>query len=310
MRRVVTLLAALCLAGLAPVLSSCANKEVEHPSPSAQPHASASGHASADGHAAAPETSGAASAGHHAHAAASASAGAHATHWTYGGDTGPSFWGDLETKNATCKTGTKQSPIDIPTKPDPGTKDKDAAKLSVDYLPIAMSIQNNGHAIVVPNQANNYLMLGKKRYELLQLHFHSPSEHTIAGKRFELEMHLVHKAGDGQLAVVGVLFGAGDTPEQLADLFKRLPKEVTSEAQPVKAKPLNVAPLVSLAEGYYHYDGSLTTPPCSEGVLWFVMKKNFAIGQKDVDRYRELFGGRTNRMVMPLGDRKVFEMKP
>ncbi|MBM3524256.1 MAG: carbonic anhydrase family protein, partial [Alphaproteobacteria bacterium] len=181
--------------------------------------------------------------------------------------------------------------------------------LSVDYLPVPLAIHNDGHVVELVNQANNYLTIGPRRFELLRVQFHSPSEHTLAGKRFELEMHLVHRSADGAIAIVAVLFGPGETAPALADLWKKLPKQISAEALLVKGKPFDVGSLVELSEGYYRYDGSETMPPCAEGVTWFVMKKTHTVATKDVERYRELFGGRTNRMVMPLGSRRLVELK-
>ena len=228
--------------------------------------------------------------------------------WTYGGETGPSFWGNLSPAFVACKSGNRQSPIDIPGKVD--VAGKEAPRLSVDYLPVPLSIQNDGHGVRIANVANNYLTVSGKRFELLELVFHSPSEHTIAGKRFEVELQLVHKSSEGKLAVVAVLFAQGETAPELAEVWKRLPKQPTEAPQLVKGKPFDVAPLVGLSDGYYAYEGSQTMPPCTEGVAWFISKKTHTIASKDVERYRALFGGRTNRMVMPLGDRKVVELKP
>ncbi|MBM4357684.1 MAG: carbonic anhydrase family protein [Deltaproteobacteria bacterium] len=287
--------------------------------------------------------------------------------WTYGGDTGPSFWGDLRPEYAPCKVGAMQSPVDFPSRREappakekpkakpaekpkdkaaekPGDKPREAAtekaaekpkarakakdkakeppkevvvgslaagtRLSVDYLPIPLALRNDGHTVEVTNRANNYLTLDGKRFELLAVQFHSPSEHTFAGRRFDLEMQLVHKASDGKTAIVAVVFEPGVTVEPLLDLWKRLPKQPSPEPVAVKGKPFDVGPLVALAEGYYAYEGSWTTPPCTEGVIWLVMKKPQTIGAKEVERYRDLFSGRTNRMVMPLGDRPVFELRP
>jgi carbonic anhydrase len=406
------LLASLALVGIL----GCASKDAEHPSPSASPSGSAapSAEASADaapsaapsasaapsvtaapsasGEAAPPSASAAASASPSAASSAPPSTGGAA--WSYGGSTGPSFWGDLSAAYAPCKEGAQQSPIDIPSRIDAapkaggrggvrprdaakdaakdkggakdaakdaakdkggakdaakdkggakdaakdkgGAKDaakdkggaKDAAKdkgkapesreagpqvlgpLSLDYLPVPLAIHNDGHVVELVNQANNYLTIGPKRFELLRVQFHSPSEHTLAGKRFDLEMHLVHRAADGAIAIVAVLFGPGETAPALADLWKKLPKQVSAEALLVKGKPFDLGSLVDLTEGYYSYDGSETMPPCVEGVTWFVMKKTHTVATKDVERYRDLFGGRTNRMVMPLGSRRLVENKP
>ncbi|MSP23595.1 MAG: carbonic anhydrase family protein [Myxococcales bacterium] len=183
-------------------------------------------------------------------------------------------------------------------------------KVSVDYLPIALVIQNNGHTVLVENRANNYITIGDKRFELLQFHMHSPSEHTVQGKHSELEIHFVHKSADGQLAVIGVMFDKGEPNPVLTELWAKLPKTVSSEPAAVKSKPVDMASLISLAEGFWHYTGSLTTPPCSEGVLFFIQKKTLSIGEKEIERYRALFGGRTNRPLQPLGDRRVQDLLP
>ncbi len=184
------------------------------------------------------------------------------------------------------------------------------AKLTVDYLPLPLLIHNNGHAVRLENRSNNYITVGGKRFELLEFHMHSPSEHTVAGKPFDLELHLVHKSATGQLAVLGILFEKGAANEILGELMRKLPKTTSPTPEPIKGKPVDVAALVSLAEGYWHYPGSLTTPPCKEGVLWFVQKKTRTLDERDIEKYRALFGGRTNRTVQALGDRHVLELTP
>ena len=304
-----------------------------------------------------------------ASAGAAPSAAASSSHpaWTYGGSTGPSFWGDLHTDFAPCKAGTRQSPIDLPSSAErvslpgaskpgtskpgtskPGTSKPDTSKsdlgkktskpegaakkaataggpaskarpaasdpqaLSVDYLPFPALVRNDGWAIEITNRSNNYATVGGKRFELLHAQFRSPSEHTIAGKRYELELQLRHKAGDGAQIAVAILFERGATPKTLAELWKRLPPRPSDEpeAPPPKAKPFDANALLSLADGYFVYEGSQTTPPCEEQLTWFVVKHPSTIAPRDVERYRELFGGRTNRMVMPLGDRTVTELVP
>jgi carbonic anhydrase len=258
------------------------------------------------------------------------------TAWAYGGAKGPSFWGDLQREYALCEKGAKQSPIELParpreaksarvtkgkdaaTKPAPSSSAKpsksatpratahsDAPDVHVDYLPVPLLLENDGAAVRVINEANNYLTIDGKRFELLHAEFHSPSEHTFGGERFELELQLFHKAGDGSVAVVAVVFERGETAPELAEVWSRLPKERTSEPIAVKGKRFDVGRLVSLSEGYYVYDGSETRPPCREGITWIVAKHVSSIDAKEVDRYRDLFGGRTNRMVMPLGERRI-----
>lgn len=271
----------------------------------------------------APSGSAAAEEGEHAGASASASGsaghgeknakkGSHADHpWTYSGEKGPSHWGELDPKWEACRAGKAQSPVDLPSKPDfPKMSVKDAPKgaddaLTIDYVDVPLRVLNNGHTIQVANQGDSYILVGEKRYDLVQFHFHSPSEHTVAGERFPLEAHFVHKSEDGQLAVVGAFFQVGEPGPELAELWRKAPKEETEEPIAAPKKVLDVSTIVSTREGYFAYAGSLTTPPCSEGVRWFVLKHVSTIDKKTVDAFREWFEGRTNRPIQPLGDRSV-----
>lgn len=254
------------------------------------------------------------------HAAASASAaphgeksakkGAHHDHpWTYSGEKGPSHWGELDPKWDACRIGKAQSPVDLPERPDfpkIPSKGKGAEDvLTIDYVDVPLRVLNNGHTIQVANQGDSYILVGDKRYDLVQFHFHSPSEHTLAGERFPLEVHFVHKSEDGQLAVVGAFFQIGEPAPELAELWRKAPKEETEEPVAPPKKVLDVTKIASTREGYFSYAGSLTTPPCSEGVRWFVLKHVSSVDKKTVDAFREWFEGRTNRPIQPLGERAV-----
>jgi carbonic anhydrase len=217
------------------------------------------------------------------------------------------FWGELNKDWALCGSGKAQSPIDVPSTTEPA---KGQPRLSVDYLPVPLHISNSGHTIQIDNIGNNYITVGKKRYELLYFNFHSPSEHTIAGKRYDVEMHLVHKAADKSLAIVGVLFEKGEASEALKLVWKKMPKEVTDKPVIVKKKSVDLSSLMSLREGYVSYTGSLTTPPCSEGVNWFLLKKAHTVSAKQIKQFRERMQGRNNRLLQPLEGRKVYSFKP
>ena len=298
------------------VLSACANKDAEHPENGdadagvdAAPQASGSAVSSAMASASAmppgsssamPATSGSAMAGDKPPAPV-------ASDWTYGGERGAVFWGDLKPEWATCKTGQLQSPVDLPSQPEPG---KEIAKLSIDYLPIPLRIVNTGRTIRVNNIGNNYISLDKTRFELLYFEFHSPSEHTLAGKRYELELQLVHKGADGTLAVVAVMFEKGNASDAFKETWKRVPKVASEKEVVVKGKTVDLSGITSLREGYDHYTGSLTSPPCTEGVSWYVLKKVHQVAAKQIDEFRALTGGRSNRLIQPLGERKVFTVKP
>jgi carbonic anhydrase len=155
-------------------------------------------------------------------AALGASAGAgeagHAPHWTYHGAEGPAHWGELAPEFATCKAGREQSPVDIVA----GAPSAQSA-LGFAYTPQALQITNNGHTIQVDRAQGGTLSVGDARYALAQFHFHGPSEHTVTGKHYPLELHLVHKASDGTLAVVGVLIEQGAANPALAPIVAHLP---------------------------------------------------------------------------------------
>ncbi len=217
--------------------------------------------------------------------------------------------GKAAAKDGKAKDGKANGKPDAVAKP-LVTISASASKLSIDYLPIPLVIKNNGNTIQVDNTANNYITIGKTRYELLQLHLHSPSEHTLAGKRFDLELHLVHQSAAKRLAVVALLFDKGEANTALKNLWRKAPSEVSDKAVAFKKKNIDLSAMLSLREGYYHYQGSLTKPPCSEGVGWYVLKKTYTVAGKNVQRLRKLLGGRNNRMIQPLGGRQVVLFKP
>lgn len=224
--------------------------------------------------------------------------------WGYTGDRGPQSWGELDPKWEQCGIGKAQSPIDLPSMGDEPRSQSD--KLSVDYMSIPLRIKNSGHTLEVQNRTDSFLMVGSKRFDLLQFQFRSPSEHTLAGQRFPLEVQFVNKARDGELAILAVLLEAGDANKTLEEVWRKMPKSETQDYVNHEKKLLSVSDLISLSEGYYAYEGSLTTPPCSEGVRWFVAKETQEIEQRSVDQLRNVLGGRSNRPVQPVGDRKVF----
>ncbi len=277
-------------------LANCSTSEAAEKKSDPHAEGSASGaHGDASGHASAH-----ASAEHSAHAA-------HNDHpWLYTGDKGPPKWGELDPKWEACSIGKDQSPIDLPSVGEDASGTQE--KLSVDYMTIPLRVKNNGHTIEVQNRTDSFITVGTKRYDLLQFHFHSPSEHTIGGQRYPLEVHFVNKSRDGELAVVGVLFETGDINEALSEIWKKMPRQETQDYVNNEKKLVDVSSVISLSEGYYHYPGSLTTPPCSEGVRWFVMKETKEIEKRSVDLFREVLGGRSNRPVQPLGSRKVLFM--
>jgi carbonic anhydrase len=215
-----------------------------------------------------------------------------APHWDYkDADT----WGDLSPAFAACKTGKQQSPIDItPAK-------SDASDIVFDYRPTKATVKDNGHTYQVDLAPGSGVNIDDKRYDLLQFHVHTPSEHTIAGEAYALEVHLVHKSADGKLAVIGVLVDRGAANPGLAAAWKKLPKPDKTESV---RKPFDPAALLPADRTVFRYEGSLTTPPCGEGVLWNVMRHTVSHAGNDIDVVRARFGDNA-RPVQAMGARKL-----
>ncbi|MGJ4940058.1 carbonic anhydrase [Bradyrhizobium sp. HKCCYLS1011] len=208
---------------------------------------------------------------------------ADAAHWSYEGDTGPAKWGDLDAADKVCGIGTQQSPIDIenPTKarlPDP--------KLS--WSRTADTIINNGHTIQLNfADGSSTLKLGDTTYKLVQMHFHRPSEHQIGGKNFPMEAHFVHRAESGRLAVIGVLMTTGHPNPVFAQIVSTMPPQ---EGPAVKADPrIDPNVLLPARRSYYRYEGSLTTPPCSEVVEWLLLTNPISVAEADVAKFAKLY---------------------
>jgi carbonic anhydrase len=233
---------------------------------------------------------------------------AHAPHWSYEGAESPSHWADLSPEFKTCGVGHGQSPIDIVTSAAtavvPDAAGFAAARFgTVTRTPVPVDIVNNGHTVQIDAVGSGALVIGSERYELQQFHFHDPSEHTVDGRSFPLEAHFVHKAADGKLAVIGVLFEEGAENKALEPFWKVLPK---SAGAPVALGRggVNIDTLLPAAHEVYRYSGSLTTPPCSEAVSWFVMKSHATASAAQIAAFRAIIHD-DNRPVQPLNARAI-----
>ena len=224
-----------------------------------------------------------------------------AAHWSYEGAEGPEHWGELSHDYASCKEGKHQSPINLT---DAHTGKLDGIKFS--YKANPKEIVNNGHTIQVNMNEGSTITVGGKIYKLLQFHFHSPSEHTVDGKPADMVAHFVHKADDGQLGVVGVLLKKGKSNATLAELWKNIPANA-GDKKDLKGK-INVSKLMPGNKSYYNYSGSLTTPPCSEGVNWMVLKNTMDVSADQVAAFTKLFP-HSVRPVQPLNDRAITASK-
>lgn len=223
-----------------------------------------------------------------------------APHWAYSGNHGaPERWAALDPAFETCAKGLKQSPIDIRN-----TVRTALAPLEFGYTSAAPVIVNNGHTVQVNLPAGQTLKIGDQAYELLQFHFHTPSEETIAGRHAAMVAHFVHRNAAGELGVVGVLLEQGKKNAAFDAVFSHLPRP--GESITVEGLKLDLAALLPADKGYYAYEGSLTTPPCSQGVRWMVLKTPVKLGADQIKAFRRLFNANA-RPVQPLNGRIVQE---
>jgi len=223
-----------------------------------------------------------------------------AAHWSYEGATGPSKWGTLEHEFATCKLGKHQSPIDIEEQ---GAKKADLTPIKFDYKPSVLKIIDNGHTIQVNYAPGSTITVGGKTYELVQFHFHRPSEEKINGKSFDMVAHLVHKNSEGKLAVVAVLVKDGAANPLIETLWNNLPKNKGTE-RTVNATRIDASTLLPADKAYYTFTGSLTTPPCSEDVTWFVLRNPVELSGREIGRFAKIYPMNA-RPVQPLNGRVV-----
>jgi carbonic anhydrase len=228
-------------------------------------------------------------------------------HWGYEGEAGPMKWGTLSPRWATCAQGRSQSPIDIDKTmqsdlPEIKTNFKPAALKIIHHTHIADAI-NNGHTVQVNYTEGDTLTIGNERFQLTQYHFHSPSEHTVRGKHYPMEMHMVHNSNDGKLAVVGVFIEEGKHNTAFDPIWSNLPKSKGVENH-FENVNVDVNSLLPENKKTYRYDGSLTTPPCSEGVKWIIMKSPIQLSAKQIGAFQSIMKG-NNRPVQSLNGRSV-----
>lgn len=232
--------------------------------------------------------------------AAALSNSAAAAGWSYTGNDGPEHWGELSPAFASCQSGKNQSPVDL--------ADGSATALNrtaFRYTPTDYTVENNGHTIqATPAEAGQQLKIGDKTFAFKQFHFHTPSEHTFKGKNFPMEVHFVHQSESGELAVLGVMFAEGKENPALKPLLAK--KLAAGEKTELGAK-LDIMPLLPRGQKHYRLNGSLTTPPCSEGVNWVVFKQPVSASKAQLDAMREMIGHDNNRPVQPLNARVVVE---
>ncbi len=225
--------------------------------------------------------------------------------WGYEGGTGPDHWGEIEKdheKHLMCREGVNQSPVDISHVP--GLK---LADLGCKYLKTPIRIINNTHTIHLSYDPGSFANWGNEKFELIQFHFHRHSEHLVNGKPYPMEMHLVHKTPGHQYVVIGVFIQEGRHNPEIQKIWNRIPSEINEEFS-YENELIDLAAILPQNHEYFHYNGSLTTPPCSENVSWFLLETPFEIS-KDQIKYFEKFISHNARPVQKLNHRIIVKIK-
>lgn len=221
-------------------------------------------------------------------------------HWSHtAGENGPENWKNLCDGFTACG-GVAQSPINIITST--VEKNNELSSLNIIYKSSKTDIVNNGHTVQFNISGDHKLMIRDKEYELLQFHFHALSEHTIDGDHYPIEVHFVHQYADTDYAVLGIMYEVGEENQLLTDYLNYFP---ASKGEYTSDKSIDLSKLYPTDLGYYYYSGSLTTPPCSEVVSWYVLKKPLQASKEQIDKFSEILH-HNYRPVMPLNNRKVF----
>src|SRR3990170_7030387 len=218
-------------------------------------------------------------------------------HWAYEGEHGPEHWGHMSGEYKACAEGKTQSPIDLT-----GAAAEELADITFDYKASKLNAIDNGHTVQVNYDNGSSISVNGSQYNLVQFHFHTPSEHTVNGKSFGNEMHLVHKNDKGQLAVVGVLIETGAENAAYKAIWSNLP----AKAKEKKSVDVNISAseLLPGEKSYFTYAGSLTTPPCSESVQWIVLKSPIQMSDAQIEAIQKIMH-KNNRPVQKLHDRKL-----
>lgn len=217
-------------------------------------------------------------------------------HWSYSGEAGPEAWGELHEDWEACGSGSHQSPVSFPTAMAPVPLDA----LELDYASTPATLVDNGHTMQLSfDSPANVALVDGESHELLQLHFHADSEHRVAGQAYPLEMHLVHESSGSELAVLGVFFEVGAENQALGEAFASMP---SSSSEPMAlAEPVELEALLPDDLGGWAYSGSLTTPPCSEGVRWHVYAEPLTVSEAQLQAFAARHAG-SNRPVMDNAD--------
>jgi len=224
----------------------------------------------------------------------------HQSHWGYTGHNTPDKWGQMSEKYRECGVGVNQSPINITH-----SLHAHLPPLKPSYVSSSKSIVDNGHTVQVNIASGSTFKVDGKVFELKQFHFHSPSENHINGQSFPLEAHFVNLDKEGNIAVIALMFKEGKTNATLEKIWNQMPSKA-GEENSLKLPEIANA-LLPKNKHYYRFNGSLTTPPCTEGVRWFVLKSTQTVSKEQVEKFHHLMHHNNNRPIQPLDARVVID---
>lgn len=223
------------------------------------------------------------------------------SHWSYEGEAGPAQWGALAPEYKACSEGLSQSPVNLT-----GMMNANLPAIKFSYNPVNLHVVNNGHTIQTDYDDGSRIEIDGHVYKLLQFHFHSPSENRINGRAFPLEAHLVHADQDGKLAVIAVMFEQGRDNDVLDKVWKYMPVKANATMD-APFVTVNAMDLLPASKECYVFEGSLTTPPCTEGVRWMVLKEPVTISADQIREFQQTMHHANNRPVQPLNGRTVYK---
>ena len=223
----------------------------------------------------------------------------HRASWSYSGDTGPGYWSDINPDFYAC-SGKNQSPVDLEN-----FVEADLPPIRFNYIAGGKEMLNNGHTIQVNYESGSSITLSGNTYQLIQYHFHAPSENRINGRSYPMEAHFVHKDRYGHLAVVAVLFSTGMENKGLSGLWQKIPMKpgVTNKFDTL----VRATDLLPANKTYFRFNGSLTTPPCTEGVLWLVLKQENSLSDAQLEAFKHVLHEPNNRPIQPINARAVLK---
>lgn len=220
-------------------------------------------------------------------------------HWSYSGDKGPEHWAELSPQYSAC-SGENQAPINLTE-----FIEADLEPIIFAYRAGGDKISNNGHTVQVSYEEGSTIGVDGQTFHLVQFHFHAPSENHLNGKSFPLEAHLVHADKDGNLAVVAILFTQGKANEALAKAWAKMPQHAGDEH--AFSSLIDASDILPVDRDYYRFNGSLTTPPCTEGVRWLVMKHQVSASKEQIEKFVRTIQHPNNRPIQAPNARVVLQ---